>query len=82
MDAMLKTLFIALDEQQKNSPEVDAAMKAAEPVVQAARDKLGWKGFDQVWTAAMNVGAADVESCFAQGFRAGARMMLEVLREE
>lgn len=82
MDAILKTLFMALDEQQENSPEVKAALAAAEPIVQATRDKLSREEFDQVWTAAMNVGTADVETCFVRGFRAVARVMLEILREE
>ena len=81
MDYVLKTLFMALDEQQGNSPEMEAAINAAEPVFQTARDKLGCAEFDRVWTAAMNIGTADVETCFAQGFRVGARLMLEVLRE-
>ena len=82
MDAILKTLFIALDEQQETSPEVNAALAAAEPAVRPAQEKLSWEEFDRLWSAAMGIGAADVETCFARGFRAGARMMLEVLRGE
>ena len=80
MDTILKTLFIALDEQQENSPEVKAALSAAEPAVQAAREKLNWEEFDRFWSAVMSAGTADVETCFARGFRAGARLMLEVLQ--
>ncbi|MBO5340453.1 MAG: hypothetical protein J6A62_05600 [Oscillospiraceae bacterium] len=82
MDAMLKTLFIALDEQQGNTPEMNAALKAAEPAVRAVRDKMTWEELDGFWSAVMAVGTADVEACFARGFRAGARLMLEVLQGE
>ena len=81
MDAILKTIFIALDEEQGRAPEMGAALNAAEPVFAAAREKLSCAEFDRVWTAAMNIGTADVEHCFALGFRAGARLMLEALRE-
>ena len=82
MNDILKTLFIALDEQQENTPETDAALKAAEPAVQAVRGKLTWEEFDAFWSAAVAVGTADVEDCFVRGFRAGARLMLEVLQGE
>lgn len=81
MEKILKTLFMALDEEQGRTPEMDAAINAAEPVFAAARDKLSCAEFDRIWTAAMNIGTADVEQCFALGFRTGARVMLEVLRE-
>jgi len=81
MNDILKTLFIALDEQQERAPEVNAALNAAEPVLQAAQNTLGRKEFDRVWSAVMDIGTADVESCFVLGFRAGARLMLEALRE-
>ena len=80
MESILKTLFMALDEEQGRTPEMDAAINAAEPVFAAARDKLSCAEFDRIWTAAMHIGTADVEHCFALGFRTGARLMLEVLR--
>ena len=60
MEKILKTLFMALDEEQGRTPEMDAAINAAEPVFAAARDKLSCAEFDRSWTAAMNIGTADV----------------------
>lgn len=75
---MLK-LFEAF-EVWESSPEEKAAVKAAQSIVEQVEQKLTLEEFDAFWAAAMDVGTADVQTAFSRGFRAGARVMLEVLR--
>lgn len=81
MDDLLLTLFEAFDAQEA-SPEEKAAIRAADPIYNRAREKLTRDELDELWSAALRVGSADVETSFVRGFRLGARLMLEVLERD
>lgn len=78
MDEMILKLFEAFGGWD-NSPEEKAAMEAAQPVMEQVEKKLTFEEFEDFWSAAMDVGTADVQTSFVRGFRAGARLMLEIL---
>lgn len=80
MKTIFKILFDAYEE--KESPESRAAVEAAQPIMDEMERKLTWEEYNRFWDAAMDVGTADEEASFARGFRLGARLMLDVLREE
>ncbi len=79
MKKLLYELFELLDDGRRY-PETEQAERAAEPWVkrldELARDD---DEFDQIWDAALGVGAAETPVWFARGFRMGARIMLEIL---
>lgn len=70
MDEIILKLFEAFDEGNV-SPAEKAALKTAEPIVEQVRERLTLREFDQFWSAAINVGTADVEASFARGFCPG-----------
>lgn len=67
-------------EEGNVSPAEKAALKTAEPIVEQVRERQTLREFDEFWSAAINVGTADVGASFARGFCLGVRVMLEVLR--
>ena len=81
MKKVLFELFDALD-MDDISPEEVAALDQAEEICQKVQEKLTLEEFDQLWGAAICVGTAGIKTSFAKGFRLGARVMIEVLKEE
>lgn len=51
------------------------AAKAAEPYYARLRETLGEAGAEEVWTAAMGIGAVEEQSAFRAGLCLGLRLM-------
>lgn len=81
MKKVLFELFNALD-MDDISPEEVAALDQAESICETVREKLTLREFDEFWDAAVRVGTAQIKTSFAKGFSLGARVMIEVLKEE
>ena len=63
------------------TPEDRAAVEAGEPYFRCLRELVYLREADQIWGAAVEIGAADLENSFAHGFRLGVRLTLDALRE-
>lgn len=80
MENILYEMFDLLDDGVR-SPEMAQAEREVEPWVKRLEELAGDDDeFDEIWAAAVHVGASELPLWFARGFRLGARMMLEVLR--
>ena len=80
MEKVLFELFDALDGDELSTEE-EKALEQADVICQQVREKLSRQEFDRLWSAAVNVGTAEVKNSFAKGFSLGARVMLAVLKE-
>ena len=84
MKQTLYELFDLLEQQHEGtiSPEQKEAIDLAAPWAKRLEElAAGPAEFDGIWSAALDIGQADQPVWFAQGFRLGARLMLEALGE-
>ncbi len=79
MNELMKTLFSTLDSSGPSEAEAQA-VKAANPAVQAAQQRLTYDEFEDLWNAIMNIERASDLDSFTQGFRLGVQLTLEGLR--
>ena len=64
------------------SPEQKEAIDLAAPWAKRLEELAASPAeFDGIWSASMEIGQSDQPVWFAQGFRLGARLMLEALGE-
>ena len=80
MNKVLYDLYCLLDHGEV-SPEYQKALEEVEPICQQMEKKLSMEEFDTFWSSAVGVGASENPVWFARGFRLGARVMMEVLKE-
>ena len=71
-------LFL-LEAPQQSNAEAEA-VRAAEPAVLAAQQRLTDQEFDRLWDALMDIGDANLVDSFTLGFRLGVQLTLEGLR--
>jgi len=79
MNELMKTLFSTL-ELSGQSEEEAQAVKAANPAVQAAQQRLTYDEFEDLWNAIAGIERASDLDSFTQGFRLGVQLTLEGLR--
>ncbi len=79
MSQLMETLFSLLEAPQQSNAEAEA-VKAAEPAVLAAQQRLTDQEFDRLWDALMDIGDANLVNSFTLGFRLGVQLTLEGLR--
>ena len=80
MEKILFDLFEALDDGNITSEE-ENALQQVEKICQNIQEKLTLQEFNEIWGAALQVGTARTKNSFAKGFRLGARVMMEVLKD-
>ena len=80
MNDLYQTLYDAFVPVER-TPEECAAAEAADPYFDRLRSLVSHREADEIWAAAVDLGAVNGTRDFICGFRLGARLMLGVLGE-
>ena len=81
MSELLNLLYDALGRSEV-TPELRRVYDETDGCYEELGRAMGNQKADEIWLAAVQVGAAEQAADFASGFRLGGQLMLEVLGKE